>query len=65
VSYFNNEEALGLPTGSVRAILALLIIAPVTFLALKSGVTLTGDQIVGLASLILTAYFVQKSKTGA
>lgn len=58
---FNPRQPLGLPQGSVRAILALLVITPVTFISLKSGVTFTGDQVVGLAALVMTAYFVQKA----
>jgi hypothetical protein len=57
----SNKTPLWMPNGSVRAILALLIVTPVTIIALKSGVVLTGDQVVGLASLILTAYFVAKA----
>lgn len=58
---FDPKSPLFLPPGSVRAILALLVMVPVAVIALKSGVVLTGDQVVGLASLILTAYFVGKA----
>lgn len=62
---FQKNQPLGLPRGSVRAILALLVIAPVTFISLKSGVTFTGDQVIGLASLVMTAYFVAKAGGGS
>jgi hypothetical protein len=58
--WINKNQPLGLPTGSVRAILALLVVAPIAVLALKSGITLSGDQFVGLASLVLLAYFANK-----
>jgi hypothetical protein len=61
----NPNEALGLPKGSVRAVLALLIVAPITFLAVTSNIHLSGDQFVGLSSLVLTAYFVQKTNKQA
>jgi hypothetical protein len=54
-------QPLWLPKGSVRAILALLVVVPAAIIALSSGITFTSDQIIGLVSLILTAYFVQKS----
>lgn len=57
---WNKNQPLGLPVGSVRAILALLVISPITYLALKSGIVLSGDQFVGLASLVLLAYFAAK-----
>jgi hypothetical protein len=58
---FNSKTPLWMPNGSVRALLALLIVVPVFVISLKSGVVLTGDQVIGLTSLILTAYFVQKA----
>jgi len=61
---FDKNQPLWLPSGSVRAILALLIIIPIMFISLRSDVKLTGDQVMGFASLVLTAYFVAKaSKT--
>lgn len=58
---FNGQQPLGLPKGSVRAILALLIIVPITIVALRSGIQFTGDQVIGLASMVLMAYFVDKA----
>jgi hypothetical protein len=57
----NPNQPLWLPKGSVRAILALALVIPVTALALTSGIKLNGDQFVGLVTLILTAYFVDKA----
>lgn len=56
----NKNQPLGLPAGSVRAILALLVVSPIAWLALKSGITISADQFVGLASLVLLAYFANK-----
>lgn len=55
------NQPLGLPKGSVRAILALIVVAPVAVIALKSGVQFTGDQVIGLVSLVLLAYFNKTS----
>jgi len=57
----DNRQPLWLPRGSIRAIIALIVVAPVAILALTSNITLTGDQFVGLVSLIIGAYFVQKT----
>ena len=59
------NQPLWMPTGSVRSILALLIVVPVTAVAVTSNIVLTGDQLVGLASLILTAYFLKAGGTRA
>lgn len=61
----NPNEPLWLPRGSIRSILSLLIVIPVVVLALNSGIVLTGDQFVGLVSLVLTAYFVQKGRAAS
>jgi hypothetical protein len=58
---FNRNQPLGLPTGSVRAILALLIVAPIAAVILRSNITFTSDQVIGLASLVLSAYFIVKA----
>jgi hypothetical protein len=63
-SLLSKSEPLYLPRGSVRAILALLIVAPVTVALLLSGMKFTSDQAIGLASLVLTAYFVSKAAAG-
>lgn len=60
---FDPKQPLWLPKGSVRSLIALLIIAPVTVLALTSGIEMTADQFVGLVTLIIGAYFVQKAGT--
>jgi hypothetical protein len=60
----NRNQPLYLPKGSVRAVLALLVIAPVFLLALASNIVLSGDQFVGLVTLVLTAYFVDKAAQG-
>lgn len=57
----NPNQPLWMPKGSVRAIIALLVIAPITVVALRSNIAFTGDQVIGIASLVLTAYFVQKA----
>lgn len=58
--FFNPKQALGLPPGSVRALLAFLIVAPITVISLKSGVTLTGDQVIGFATAVVAFYFLDK-----
>ena len=57
---FDPTQPLWLPKGSIRAILALLIVVPLVAIVLTSRLTLSADQFVGLVSLILTAYFVDK-----
>lgn len=56
-SFFVKGQPLGLPKGSVRAVLALVVVVPVAVISLKSGVQFTGDQVIGLVSLVLLAYF--------
>lgn len=57
----NNKQPLWMPPGSVRAIMGLAVTGALTFIALRSNVVLSADQIVGLGSLVLGFYFVQKS----
>lgn len=61
----NRSQPLWLPRGSVRAILALVITVPIAIIVLRSAITFSADQVIGLASLVLTAYFVQKAASGA
>jgi len=63
MSFFDPTQALGLPKGSVRAILALIVVVPFLIIALTSGLSITGDQFIGVLSLVLTAYFVQRAAT--
>lgn len=58
---FDPKQPLWMPKGSVRAIIALLIIIPVTVLALTSNIAINADQFVGLVTMIIGAYFVQKA----
>lgn len=55
------KQPLWMPKGSVRAVIALLIIIPVTVLALTSDIKMNADQFVGLVTMIIGAYFVQKA----
>jgi hypothetical protein len=57
----NLRQPLWMPQGSVRAVLALLIVAPITVVILRSNITFTADQVIGLASLVLSAYFIVKA----
>lgn len=61
MSILNPKQPLGLPQGSVRAILALLIVAPITAISLKSGVVLSGDQVIGFATAVVGFYFLNKT----
>ena len=61
----NPKEPLWLPRGSVRAVLALLLVAPIAIILLRSNIAFSADQAIGLASLILAAYFVQKAAKGS
>ncbi len=61
MSIFQKDQPLGLPAGSVRAIMGLLIVVPFVFLALKSGVQFTGDQVIGVITGVIAFYFIQKS----
>ena len=56
----NPNQPLWLPKGSIRAILALLLIVPVTVIALRSNIVLTGDQLIGVVMAVITAYFIDK-----
>lgn len=58
---FDRTQPLWLPKGSVRAILALVIVVPIAAVLLRSNIVFSADQAIGLASLILAAYFVQKA----
>ena len=58
----NPNQPLWMPKGSIRAILALVITVPIAIIVLRSGITFSADQVIGLASLVLTAYFVQKAR---
>ena len=49
---FNNSQPLWMPQGSVRAILALLIVVAV--------VAVAPDQVADLAKIVVPAYFVAK-----
>lgn len=60
----NPDQPLGLPKGSIRAILALLLVVPVAFLVATSGIRFTADQAIGIVSLVIAAYFVQKASGG-
>lgn len=57
----NPREPLWLPRGSIRALLAFAVVLPLTVILLRSNISLSADQAVGLASLILSAYFIQKA----
>ncbi len=61
----NPRQPLGLPQGSVRAILALIVMAPFLIIALRSNVQLSGDQLIGVMSLVLLAYFNRPNDTKA
>lgn len=60
----NSNQPLWLPKGSIRAILALVIVAPIAVILIRSSITFSADQAIGLASLILAAYFVDKARSG-
>lgn len=57
----NRNQPLWMPPGSVRALLALLIVVPIAIVILRSPITITSDQLIGLASLVLSAYFIVKA----
>lgn len=57
----NSRQPLWMPQGSVRAILALLIGVPIAIVVLRSNVTFTSDQVIGLASMVFPAYFILKA----
>lgn len=58
----NPNQPLWMPKGSIRAILAILLIAPVTVIALRSNIVLTGDQLIGVVMAVITAYFIDKAR---
>lgn len=61
MSMLNRNQPLGLPPGSVRAILGILIVLPFVYLSLKSGVALTGDQVIGVVMAVIAFYFIDKA----
>lgn len=58
----NNQNPLGLPKGSVRAILALGIIGTICIVFAKTAQI--PDQLLNMGLLILGFYFGQKVATG-
>jgi hypothetical protein len=60
---FDPKQPLWLPAGSVRAVLALLIVVPLSIVVLRSGIQFSADQVIGLSTLVLSAYFIQKAAT--
>lgn len=58
----NKTEPLGLPRGSVRAILALMITGAVLALTVIRGAIPT--DLVPLASVVVTYYFVTRDNAG-
>lgn len=63
MSLLQPDQPLFLPKGSVRAILALIITVVVAYLIVKAAPSLTGEQVMTLAVLVLGAYFITKSAT--
>ena len=61
----NASQPLWMPKGSVRAIIALLLILPVTVIALRSNIVLTGDQLIGVVMAVITAYFIDKGRSAS
>lgn len=59
----NTNEALGLPKGSVRAILSLMLIASLIYLAAGLRVTEAVTALVALAGAALQAYFAKPATT--
>lgn len=59
---FDPRQALGLPRGSIRAILALLLVVAVIAMAFLGR--LDAKELLPLASVVVTAYFVQKAAAG-
>lgn len=58
MSFFNAQEPLGLPKGSVRALLALgLVAAAIGGFAMKM---IPGDQFVQLVTMAAAFYFLDK-----
>lgn len=57
----NANQPLWLPPGSVRAILALVLVLAVVALAFAGRID--AKEILPLASLVVGAYFVQKAAT--
>ena len=57
--FFNRNQALGLPKGSVRAILALLMVGALTIAFLAGAVQ--SDQFIPLAAVAVGFYFGARS----
>lgn len=58
-------QPLGLPQGSVRAVIALLVVAPLTIVALTSGIKITSEQYINVLTLVLGFYFIGKTAAAA
>jgi hypothetical protein len=59
----NSREPLGLPRGSVRAILAILLVGTVCALAIAGRID--EAAFMGLAGVALYAYFENRRRPGA
>ncbi len=62
MAFWNKEQALGLPKGTVRAILAVGIIGVFCYAVIttKDSIKITGADLKGLVSMIVTFYFAFK-----
>ena len=58
---FNPKEPLWLPPGSVRAIISLVLVVPLAVIFLRSAIVISADQAIGVVTIVLAAYFIQKS----
>ncbi len=55
-----SNEPFGLPSGTVRAILAIAIVLTICFLAIMSEVNITADMLKDFGLIALTFYFATK-----
>ena len=56
----NPNEPLWLPPGSVRAIISLVLVVPLAVIFLRSAIVISADQAIGVVTIVLAAYFIQK-----
>ena len=61
----NRNQPLGLPPGSVRAILSLLVIGVFAWVVVRSNIVIEAKDLNTIAILILGFYFIDKARRGA
>jgi tryptophan-rich sensory protein len=65
MAILNPQEPLWLPPGSVRAIIAIILVAVFAVVAIRSAITIEAKDLVTIVILVLGFYFIAKAATAA